>query len=449
MAASPLVAIIGRPNVGKSSLFNRLTGRRQAVVHERAGTTRDANYGQVDWNGRSFTLVDTAGLSRAEGEIELQAQDQVRAVADIASLIVVVVDAATMVTQEDLDATRLALKSGHPVILVLGKDDTAKGVDRSHFAALGVKDVIGVSAIHGRGSGDLLDAISANIKPVATSEADAPIKLALLGRPNVGKSSLLNALVGKQQVVVSDVPGTTRDVSRADLRYHGQTIQLLDTAGLRRRGKIEAGVEKYSTLRTLAAIQEADVCLLLLDGTEPSVAGDHHVAGMVDEAGKGLIIIVNKWDAVEKNETTQARLTRKLQGDFQFVWWAPLIFASAETGLNITKLFELTTEIVERRRQQLSTPKLNKLVEKLVATQPPAGAKGRLPKINYVTQTGTEPPTFTFFCTYPALIHFSYRRYLENNLRKEFDFTGTPIKLIFRHKHGDKAGPRYAKGATR
>jgi GTP-binding protein len=449
MAVSPLVAIIGRPNVGKSSLFNRLTGRRQAVVHAKAGTTRDANYGQVDWNGRSFTLVDTAGLSRAEGEIEMQAQDQVRAVADIASIIVVVVDAATMATQEDLDAARLALKSGHPVILALGKVDTANGADTSHFTSLGVKDIIGISAIHGRGTGDLLDVITANMKPSAAKEADAPIKLALLGRPNVGKSSLLNALVGKQQVVVSDVPGTTRDVSRADLRYHGQTIQLLDTAGLRRRGKIEKGVEKYSALRTLAAIQEADVCLLLLDGTEPSVAGDHHVAGMVDEAGKGLIIVVNKWDAVEKNESTQARLARKLQRDFQFAWWAPLIFASAETGLNITKLFDLTVEIAERRQQQLTTPKLNKLVEKMIAAQPPAGAKGRLPKINYVTQTGTEPPTFTFFCTYPALIHFSYRRYLENGLRKEFDFAGTPIKLVFRHKHGDKAGPRYAKGATR
>ena len=449
MAVSPLVAIIGRPNVGKSSIFNRLTGRRQAIVHGKAGTTRDANYGNVEWNGKTFTLVDTAGLSRAEGEIEMQAQDQVRAVADIANLIVVVVDAATMVTQEDLEAARLALKTGHPVILALGKADTANNIDTSHFATLGIKDVIGVSAIHGRGTGDLLDAITANVKPVAIKDVDAPIKLALLGRPNVGKSSLLNALVGKQQAVVSNVPGTTRDVSRADLKYHGDTIQLLDTAGLRRRGKIEQGVEKYSALRTLAAIQESDVSMLLLDGTEPSVAGDHHVAGMVDEAGKGLIIIVNKWDAVEKTDSTQDRLARKLQRDFQFVWWAPLVFTSAETGLNVTKLFALTAEIVERRKQQISTPKLNKLVERLIATQPPAGAKGRLPKINYVTQTGTEPPTFTFFCTYPDLIHFSYRRYLENGLRKEFDFTGTPIKLIFRHKHGDKAGPRYAKGAAR
>jgi len=450
MAVSPLVAIIGRPNVGKSSLFNRLTGRRQAIVHGKPGTTRDANYGDVEWNGRSFTLVDTAGLSRAEGEIELQAQDQVRSVADIADIIVVVVDAATMATQEDLDAARLALKTGHPVILALGKADTTAGADTSHFAALGIKDIIGVSAIHGRGTGDLLDAITANINPVPISdEADTTIKLALIGRPNVGKSSLLNALVGKQQAVVSEVPGTTRDVSRADLRYHGQTIQLLDTAGLRRRGKIERGVEKYSALRTLAATQESDVALLLLDATEPSVAGDHHVAGMVDDAGKGLIIIVNKWDAVEKDETTQGRLAKRLQRDFQFVWWAPLVFASAETGQNITKIFDLVTEISERRRQQITTAKLNKVIERLVAAQAPAGAKGRLPKINYVTQTGTEPPTFTLFCTYPTLIHFSYRRYLENGLRKEFDFTGTPIKLIFRHKHGDNAGPRYAKGATR
>ena len=449
MAVSPMVAIIGRPNVGKSSLFNRLTGRRQAVVHQKPGTTRDANYGQVEWNGKTFTVVDTAGLSRAEGEIEMQAQEQVRAIADIASIIVVVVDAATMVTQEDLEATRLALKSGHPVILVLGRIDTANGADLTHFSSLGVKDVIGVSAIHGRGTGDLLDVITKNMPKVVAEDIDAPIKVALLGRPNVGKSSLLNALVGKQQVVVSDVPGTTRDVSRADLRYHGQTIQFLDTAVLRRRGKIEQGVEKYSALRTLAAIQEADVCLLLLDGTEPSVSGDHHVAGMIDEAGKGLIVVVNKWDSVEKDETTQQRLTKRLGRDLQFVWWAPLIFTSAETGLNVTKLFDLITEINERRKQNFSTPKLNKLSEKMIQKQPPAGAKGRLPKINYVTQTGTQPSTFTFFCTYPELIHFSYRRYLENGFRREFDFTGTPIKLIFRHKHGDKAGPRYAKGATK
>lgn len=437
MAVSPIVAIIGRPNVGKSSLFNRLTGHRQAIVHDQAGTTRDANYGSVLWSGQSFTLVDTAGLAPSEGDIEMQAQDQVRAVADIASVIIVMVDAATMATNDDIEAARLALKTGKPVILGLGKADTAHGVDTSHFASLGIPQIFAVSAVHGGGTGDLLDAVIESLGDTPPVVETDELKLALIGRPNVGKSSLLNALVGKQQAVVSDIPGTTRDIARADLRYHNRTIQLIDTAGVRRRGKIERGVEQFSVLRTMAAAREADVALLLLDATEPSVAGDHHMAGMVDEAGKGLIIVVNKWDAVEKDETTQGRLAKRLQRDFQFAWWAPLIFISATNGQNITKLFELVAEIDERRKIEIPTARLNKIIERMVTAQPPAGTKGRLPKINYAVQTGTEPPTFTIFCTYPDLIHFSYRRYLENGLRKEFDFTGTPIKLVFRHKHGD------------
>ncbi|HEX3081632.1 MAG TPA: ribosome biogenesis GTPase Der [Candidatus Saccharimonadia bacterium] len=448
--SAPIVAIVGRPNVGKSSLFNRLIGQRAAITDDAAGTTRDANYGAVSWSGKHFTLVDTAGLSKAGGEIELQAQDQVKQIAGTAEVIIVVVDAATMITSDDQAAARLALKSGKPVILVLGKIDTAHGTDVDTWRRLGISTIIGVSAIHGRGTGDLLDAVIKHL-PTGTAPAeDAPLRLALIGRPNVGKSSLLNALVGKQKAVVSNVPGTTRDTSAEIIRYKGKAIELVDTAGLRRRGKIEPGVEKFSALRTLGAVHGADVCVLVLDASERGVATDLNLAGQILEAGCGLIIVMNKWDAVEeKDENTQARFTAKLKQDFQFAWWAPLVYTSATQGLHVTQLLELAVQIAERRTTQVATGPLNRLIEKLVEKQPPAGLKGRQPKINYATQTGTNPPSFTFFCTYPDLIHFGYRRYLENNIRETWDFTGTPISLEFRHKHGEdlrRGGPAKSRG---
>ncbi|MDB5178870.1 MAG: small GTP-binding protein [Patescibacteria group bacterium] len=435
---TPIVAIVGRPNVGKSSLFNRLVGTRQAITHDTAGTTRNANYGNVNWRGYHFTLVDTAGLSKADGEIELQAQDQIKQMATTASVIVVVVDAATMITAEDQTAARLALKSGKPVILVLGKFDTARQAEVETWRRLGISEIIGASAIHGHGTGDLLDAITVHLEQLPAPDANAPLKLALIGRPNVGKSSLLNALVGKQKAVVSSVPGTTRDVATEVIKYHGRAIELVDTAGIRRRGRIEPGVEKFSALRTLSAINEADVCALVMDSEEGHVAGDLNLAGQILEAGKGLILVMNKWDVVEKDDKTQDHLSAILKKDFQFAWWAPLVYTSATHGLNVNRLMELTVQIDERRRTNVPTGPLNRLVEKLVNKQPPSALKGRLPKLNYVTQTGTNPPTFTFFCTYPDLIHFGYRRYLENNLREEWDFAGTPIRLEFRHKHGDE-----------
>jgi GTP-binding protein len=295
---SPIVAIVGRPNVGKSSLFNRLVGTRQAITHDTAGTTRNANYGQVSWRDFHFTLVDTAGLSREGGEVELQAQDQIKQMASTASVIIVAVDAATMITDEDLTAARLALKSGKPVILALSKYDTARSADIEQWRRLGISTMIGVSAIHGMGTGDLLDAITSHLDELAPPPANAPLKLALIGRPNVGKSSLINALVGKQKTLVSAVPGTTRDVASELIRYKGRDIELLDTAGIRRRGRIERGVEKFSALRTLSAINAADVCILVMDAHEGQVAGDLNLAGQIIEAGKGLILAMNKWDAV-------------------------------------------------------------------------------------------------------------------------------------------------------
>jgi GTP-binding protein len=378
MAITPVVAIVGRPNVGKSSLFNRLSGRRQAITHDTAGTTRDANYAGVEWNGQHFFLVDTAGLEKADGELNLKVQEQIAEVTGTADALLVVVDAGVMITDQDRTAARLALKTGKPVILAINKIDAATGGVADEFARLGAKTMIETSAIHGRGAGDLLDAITAAIPAAEAPEVEAVITLALLGRPNVGKSSILNSLVGKQQAIVSSAAGTTRDVANASLKYHGQTIQILDTAGLRRRGKIEAGVEKY--------------------------------------------------------DKTQAWLTRQLMADFAFVPWAPLIFTSATQGLHVTQLFELTNQIAERRGQQISTPELNKTIQGLVSKQPPAGMKGRLPKINYATQTGTNPPAFTIFTSHPELIHFSYTRYLENGLRSAYDFTGTPITITYRNK---------------
>lgn len=438
MAVTPLVAIVGRPNVGKSSLFNRLTGARQAITHETAGTTRDANYAGTEWRENYFTLVDTAGMEKVEGEIESAVQEQVKQVAGIADVIVVVVDAGAEITTDDQAAARLALKTGKPVLLVLGKADTLGGRLPDEFRRLGVQTIIPVSAIHGRGTGDLLDAIvEALPRHTPTPPADAPVKLALIGRPNVGKSSLMNSLVGKQQAVVSGIPGTTRDAKASQVKYHGQTVELIDTAGLRRPGKIERGIEEFSALRTLAAIRDADICLLVIDAEEGPVATDLNLAGQIVDAGKGLILVMNKWDAVEKDDKTQARLAAQVQKQFQFVWWAPLVFTSAVTGLHVTKLLELAAQIDERRRQQIPTGPLNRLMERLVDKQPPAGLKGKQPKINYITQTGTNPPTFTIFCTYPDLIHWGYKRYIENNMREEYDLTGTPIFLDFKHKHGD------------
>ena len=437
MALTPLVAIVGRPNVGKSTLFNRLVGYRRAITSDAAGTTRDAVTALVDWQQRQFLLVDTAGLQKAADELGLQVQDQISAVSQTADLMLVVVEAGTIITTEDRQAAKQALKTGKPVILVINKIDTAAKGLADDFKRLGISQVYEVSALHGRGSGDLLDAITAQIKARPASEQDQSIRVAILGRPNVGKSSLFNKLGAKQQALVSDTAGTTRDLNFLRLRYHGETIELMDTAGLLRPSKTK-GIEKFSALRTVAAIAGADICLLVMDAGELGVARDQHIAGLVIEAGKGLVLVANKWDAVEKDEQTQAKLTRRLQTQFQFCWWAPLVFTSATTGLHSGQLLELVQQIWQRRCQQLPTPELNQLLQQLTTKQAPAGLKGRQPKINYITQVDTQPPRFALFTSHPDLIHFSYQRYLENGLRAQYDFSGTPIKLEFRDKREQK-----------
>lgn len=433
---APTVAIIGRPNVGKSTLFNRLIGTRRAITASRSGTTRDVVSGNVSWGRHNFILTDTAGFDAPEGEIESQAQEQLQQAVKGASLVLVVVDATTMATNEDQAAARLALKSKKPVILVMNKADDKGAGD--NFGRLGIKQRLPVSAIHGSGTGDLLDAVVKHLGSARPADVQGTVRLALLGRPNVGKSSLLNALVKRQEAIVSDVPGTTRDVRITNISYKDQQIQLLDTAGLRRRGKIEGGVEKFSTIRTAAAIASADVCAVIMDATELAVAGDQHITGMVKDAGKGLILVVNKWDIPEKDDKTQAHLARRLAHDFEFVAWAPLVFTSATTNLHTDQLLELALEIHGRRAQELPTGPLNRVLEELIRKHPPAGSGNVQPKINYVTQTGTNPPTFTLFSSHPRDIHFSYKRYLENGLRAAYDFIGTPITLEFRAKRKER-----------
>jgi GTPase len=441
----PVIAIIGRPNVGKSTLLNRLTGQRRAITHDAAGTTRDSVYGLVEWGKHNFWLVDTAGLQTAgapDKELAEQIQEQVEQAAVSADAIILTVDAGHMLTNDDRTAAKLALKTRKPIVLALNKIDTATTDTISDFFKLGISDSFEISALNGQGTGDLLDRLAKMLPPSKLPEKTDEVTLALLGRPNVGKSSLFNNLVAKQgtplvgskEAIVSSVAGTTRDLNIAKLKYHNQSIQIMDTAGVRRSGKVEQGVEKFSVLRTISAIAQCDVAAVVMDASEPATAGDQHIAGLVEEAGKGLILIINKWDTVEKDTATQHRFEQLVQRHFQFVWWAPLIFTSAETGAHVTKLFELSASIHQRRQTKIPTPKLNQLIQVLTAKHPPAGKGHRQPKINYVTQTGTAPPTFTFFTSYPNQIHFSYRRYLENGLREAYDFNGTPIRLEFRDK---------------
>lgn len=438
MAVTPLVAIIGRANVGKSTLFNRLVGSRTAITSDVAGTTRDAVYGTTEWGGRHFMLVDTAGIGAFDSVLENQLQAQISAVSDTAAIIVLVVDGSTIINTEDRVAAKLALKTGKPIILAVNKMDSMASKAADEFKKLGVKTIVQTSAIHGSGTGDLLDQVVADLPKSSAPKPTDAITVAIVGRPNVGKSSLLNSLVGKQKAIVADLPGTTRDVTTGEVKYHGREVKILDTAGLRRSGKIEAGVEKFSALRTLSAITAADVCILVMDANELSVAGDQHIAGMVKEAGKGLILVANKWDIVDKDDKSQAKLERRVQRDFQFVHWAPLVFTAASTGLNVAKLLELTHQISGRRTETIKTTEFNKLLQSLTATQPPAGLKNRQPKLRYATQTGSNPPTFTIFGAYTNFLHFSYKRYLENGLRAAYDFTGTPIALEFRDSKTDK-----------
>jgi len=519
-AALPVVAVVGRPNVGKSTLFNRLVGRRQAIVEDRARTTRDRMYGDGEWNGRRFVVVDTGGLEADTADpIELKVQEQARLAIGEADVILLLVDSISGLTPADLEAAELLRTAKAPVIVAANKtDNTAREADAAEFWSLGWEETYAISASHGRGTGDLLDSIVSALPPESESEiarkareeeadewardvaagrlepfvvgedgeigeddeldgagdgdtvaarwdaaiaveaaSNEPAAIAFVGRPNVGKSSLLNSLLGEDRAIVSEVPGTTRDAIDTTLAWGRSEVVLIDTAGIRRRGKVASGpaAERYSTLRALKAISRADVAVLVIDAVEGLTAQDAHVAGYVVEEGKGLVIAVNKWDLVEsKTDRTFDQYVEWIHNEVPFLDFAPVLSISAKTGQRVGRVLEMAIDIWGERRKRVATAELNRVLRAAAERHVPPIVKGRRPKLFYGTQAGVAPPTFVFFANDAAAIHFSYRRYLENRLRAEFGFDGTPIKLVFRDRESARlprrrSGRAGSRGPTR
>lgn len=431
----PTVAIVGQTNVGKSSLFNRMVGFQQAIVAREPGTTRDRVVGKVEQGDHTFWLVDTAGLKDPQDEFEATIQEQIDDATAAADVIMVVVDVTSIVTDDDRLVAKKALKSRKPVVLVLNKADKSGAQATEDFYRLGIKDIFRTSAEQGSGVAELLESITAQLPVVKDTPADNILRIALVGRPNVGKSYLFNTLAGKQEAIVANVAGTTRDVNRLRVRYHQREVELLDTAGIRRSGKIETGIEKFSVLRTLQAIESADVCLLLIDVSDRRVALDQKLAGMIKEAGKGLVLVVSKWDTLEdKTAFSRDTIAAELMGNFQHTPWASLLFTSAVTGQNVAKIFDIATEIDARRKQQFKTSDLNKLLQACLSKHPPAGLKNRHPRLRYIVQTDVSPPWFVVFGSQLSFLHWSYKRYIERIFRETYDLTGTPINFSFREE---------------
>lgn len=428
----PTVAIIGQANVGKSSLFNRMVRTQQAIVAREAGTTRDSVLGKVEYRDHHFWLVDTAGLKSAEDEFEATIQEQIIEATEAADVILVVVDSTQYASDSDRNIAKKALRSKKPVILITNKADLKESLPDNEFKRLGIKSVIRTSAEHNSGVVDVLNEIVTNIPAQTERPVDNVLRIALIGRPNVGKSHLFNTLAGKQQAIVANVAGTTRDINRVRVRYQKREIELLDTAGIRRQGKQEVGIEKFSVLRTLQAIEQSDICFLLMDVNELNTQLDQRLAGIIDEAGKGLVIVVSKWDSVEgKDAFTRDALAPKIARSFKFTPWAPLIFTSSITGQNVTQLFKLAIDIESRREQETKTRVLNDLLQQAVQSHPPAGLKNTHPKLRYIVQTDTTPPWFVIHGSNLKFVHWSYKRYLERALREKYDYSGTPIKFSF------------------
>jgi GTP-binding protein len=445
----PVVAIIGRANVGKSSLFNRVLKKQQAIVAREAGTTRDNVFGKVDSPHGQFWLVDTAGLKDPDDDFEASIQEQITEAADASDVILVVVDSTRYPSDEDRIVAKKALKSKKPVILVLNKVDLKGSLSIDDFKQLGIRKSIQTSAEHNSGIYELIDETTAclpsNAKKAEETKDDI-LRIALIGRPNVGKSYLFNTLAGKQQAVVANVAGTTRDVNRVSINYKKRAIELLDTAGIRRQGKQEVGIEKFSVLRTIQAIEESDVCLLLMDVNELNVQLDQRLAGLISDAGKGLVLVVSKWDSAEgKDAYTRDALAPKIARTFDFVPWAPLIFTSSVTGQNVTKIYDLVLDIDSRRKQEPKTRKLNDLLQEVIQAHPPAGLKNTHPKLRYIVHTDTSPPWFVIYGSNLKYVHWSYKRYLERKIRGVFDYSGTPIKFSFRDEKQIKANKERLK----
>ncbi len=476
----PIVAIVGRANVGKSSLFNAVLKRREAIIANEPGTTRDSIYARAEWHGQNFWLIDTAGIKDPEDDFEFTIQEQIMQAADSADVIWVVIEATAAISEEDRRVAKMALKTKKPVFLLANKADKAAHATATDFQKLGIKDIHLTSATQNTGISRLLNDLVAQIPKATLIEDPDRIHVALLGRPNVGKSYLFNSLGKKQQAIVADRAGTTRDINRTTIRYNGKEIELMDTAGIRRSGKIERGIEKFSVIRSISAIEQADVCLLLMDANELNVQLDQKIAGMIKEAGKGLVLVVSKWDSLAKrieeaperplevveepkrltkeekkklsrsggqnvedikykDSFTRDSIAPQLAHSFNFVPWAPLIFTSAETGQNVTKLFDLVLDIMETRAKTYKTTELNRWLRQVVDSHPPAGLKNRMPKLNYIVhEEGNPDPSFKVFGSHTKFLHWSYKRYMERNFREKFNVQGTPIKFWFIEKHVDR-----------
>ena len=437
----PLVAIVGRPNVGKSMLFNRLAGRRLSIVEDTPGVTRDRLYAECEWNGRSFDIVDTGGIEpSADSEILLFMREQAQIAIDSVDVIVLVTEIGTGVTAADKTVADMLKRSGKPVVLVVNKMDSTGDVDPGfyEFYSLGLGDPIAVSAVHGHGTGDLLDECVEHFPPEDGGDsADDRIRVAVIGKPNVGKSSLINLILGEKRVIVSDMAGTTRDAVDTPFENKYGKYVFIDTAGIRRRSKVDDRIEKFSVMRAKLAIDRADVCLIMIDAREGVTEQDTKIAGLAHEAGKASVVVVNKWDLVDKDGKTMDKMRKDVMRDLSFMSYAPILFISALTGQRTERIFELVNYVNDQSAMRITTGMLNDVLADAQARQQPPTDKGRRLKIYYMTQTGVRPPNFVIFCNSRELFHFSYQRYIENQIRAAFGLEGTPIRIVIRQK-GDK-----------
>ncbi|MEO6865743.1 MAG: ribosome biogenesis GTPase Der [Gemmatimonadaceae bacterium] len=434
MSTTPVVALVGRPNVGKSALFNRIVGGHSAIVSEEAGTTRDRHFGRAEWNGRSFWIVDTGGLPDNTRElIDGEIRKQVLEAISEADLLAFVVDAQQGMHPNDAKVLDLLRASDKPWMVIANKVDDPASTDFYEFYRLGAGEPVPVSATNGKGSGDMLDAMAA-LLPEGELEEDDSIRVAVVGRPNVGKSSLVNRMLGEQRLVVSEIPGTTRDAIDTPFKYHGRDFIFVDTAGLRRQAKIDDGIEFYSSLRTRRAIERADVCILVIDAVDGLHNQDLKIATMAWESGRALIVVVNKWDLKEKDNNTAAKFEKEIVEKVPYLGFVPFVFTSALTGQRVTKLFDLILQVEAERAKRISTSDINETLQSLLARRQPPQAAGREIKLNYATQVETSPPTIVVFGNHPDLVQEHYIRFLHNGFRAAYGFTGNPLNIVLRRK---------------
>ncbi|MDD6479004.1 MAG: ribosome biogenesis GTPase Der [Oscillospiraceae bacterium] len=439
--AKPVVAVVGRPNVGKSTLFNKLIGQRLSIVYDTPGVTRDRIYGDAEWLNRKIMLIDTGGIEPDSDDVIFSGmRNQANLAIETANVIIFVTDLKSGVTAADMEIAAMLQKSGKPIVLCVNKCDSIGDtpLEFYEFYNLGLGDPVAVSSVHGHGTGDLLDAVFKYLPESDFTEDDGEvINVAVIGKPNAGKSSLVNKIAGEERSIVSDIAGTTRDAIDTLIENKYGKFNFIDTAGLRRKSKVEDTIEKYSVLRAKMAIERADVCVIMIDGTDGFTEQDSKVAGLALEAGKACIIVVNKWDIVEKDDKTMAAYRKKLMNDFSFMPYAPIIFISAKTGQRIDRLFDLIKFVYAQNTMRISTGKLNDILADATARVQPPTDKGKRLRIYYMTQASTKPPTFVCFCNNAELFHFSYQRYLENQIRSTFGLEGTPVRFVIRER-GDK-----------